>query len=293
MPSWEGKSKTTPLGYRIFVGILKIFGLRPAYWLLYFVAAYYVIFSRKTTTVLYQFYHNRLGYGRWKTYRYIYRNYYRFGQTLIDKVAVQSGILNPFTYDFEGEHYLRGMVAEGKGGLLISAHIGNWEIAGHLLKRLNTTINVVMYDGEHEQIKAYLEQVTGGRNMNIILIREDLSHIYAISEALQNNQLVCMHADRFMEGNKTLQAVMLGESAALPAGPFILASRFQVPVSFVFAFKETARHYHLYATEPLPLQQMDKKEKMDRLLKDFVKEMENRVLQYPEQWFNYFDFWKQ
>jgi len=152
---------------------------------------------------------------------------------------------------------------------------------------------VVMYDGEHEQIKAYLEQVTGGRNMNIILIREDLSHIYAISEALQNNQLVCMHADRFMEGNKTLQAVLLGEPAALPAGPFILASRFQVPVSFVFAFKETARHYHLYATEPLPLQQMDKKEKMDRLLKDFVKEMENRVLQYPEQWFNYFDFWKQ
>lgn len=293
MASWEGRSKASPLGYRIFVVILKVFGLLPAYVLLRVVAGWYFLFSMDSTSVLYQYFHHRLGYPKWKAFRRIYSNYYIFGQTLIDKVAVMAGLHVPFTYDFEGENYLRKMVAEGKGGMLLSAHIGNWEIAGHLLKRLETTINLVMYDGEHEQIKSYLEKVTGGRNMKLILIRDDLSHIYAINEALAKNEFVCMHADRFLEGNKTLSANLLGSGARFPAGPFLLASVMQVPVSFVYAFKETSRHYHLFASEPELYNQGTKQERQEKALADFVRETEKRIHQYPEQWFNYYDFWKQ
>lgn len=292
MPSWEGKSKATPLGYRIFVGILKTFGLFPAYGLLYVVATWYLLFSPGSTKHLYYYFHKRSGYGRWRSYAAIYRNYFRFGQTLIDKVAVQGGISVPFTYNFEGEEYLREMVAAGKGGLLLSAHIGNWEIAGHLLQRLNTTVHVVMYDGEEQKIKAYLETVTGSRNMQLIIIKEDLSHIFAISAALDKNELVCIHADRFMPGNKTIACSFLGEMANFPVGPFILASHFQVPVSFVFAFKETSRHYHLYASRPADNAGMGKSVKMQALLNGFVAEMAAKTRQYPEQWFNYYDFWK-
>lgn len=293
MATWEGRSRATPLGYRIFVGILKVFGLRPAYLLLRVVALYYFLFSMKSTSVLYDYFHRRLAYPKWKAFGKIYRNYYVFGQTLIDKVAVMAGLKVPFTFDFDGEGHLRKMVADGKGGMLLSAHLGNWEIAGHLLKRLNTTINVVMFDGEDEQIKAYLEKVTGGRNMNLILIREDLSHIYAINEALAKNELVCMHADRYLAGNKTLQANFLGAGAHFPAGPFLLASVLNVPVSFVYAFKETDTHYHFFASEPGMYNQGGKQEKMEKALRDFVAETEKRLLQYPVQWFNYYDFWKQ
>ena len=293
MASWEGRSKATPLGYRIFVGILKVFGLQPAYALLRVVALYYFLFSMESTSHLYQYFHRRLGYPKWKAFGSIYRNYFVFGQTLIDKVAVMAGLRVPFTYDFVGEHYLRQMVAEGKGGMLLSAHIGNWEIAGHLLKRLDTTINVVMYDGEQEQIKAYLESVTGSRNFNLILIGENLSHIYAINEALAKNELVCMHADRFLEGNKTLSATLLGAPARFPAGPFLLASVLNVPVSYVYAFKETSRHYHLYASEPAWYNQGTKQERKEKALTDFVAATEKSIHQYPVQWFNYYDFWKQ
>ena len=37
MSQWEGKSKGTPTGYRIFVFLIKMFGLRAAYFVLYFV----------------------------------------------------------------------------------------------------------------------------------------------------------------------------------------------------------------------------------------------------------------
>jgi predicted LPLAT superfamily acyltransferase len=215
-----------------------------------------------------------------------------FGQTLLDKVVVMAGIENRLTYEFDGEQHLRDMVREGRGGMLISAHVGNWEAAGHLLKRLNTRINVVMYDGENQQIKDFLQQVTGGRNLHVILIKQDMSHVFAIGEALQNNELVCLHADRFLEGNKTTTQTFLGEPAHFPTGPFVLAAGFRVPVSFVFAFKESLRHYHFYGSEPLErIPDERKDEYMDRLVSTFVTNLEQKVKLYPEQWFNYFNFW--
>ena len=75
-------------------------------------------------------------------------------------------------------------------------------------------------------------------------------HIYQISEALQKNEFVCIHADRFIEGNRTVKMDFLGKAADFPVGPFVLAARLQVPVSFVFALKESKLHYHFYASQP-------------------------------------------
>jgi predicted LPLAT superfamily acyltransferase len=293
MPAWQGKSRGTTFGYRVFVGVLKNFGVAPAYWLLTFVALYFWLFSYKSSKPLFHYFHDKIGYGRMKSLAMLYKNYYCFGQTLIDKVVVMAGIKNKFTYHFDGEENLHKMAALKKGGLLLSAHLGNWEIAGHLLKRLQTRINIVMFDGEHRQIKNYLEQVTGKRNMNIIVIKDDISHIYAINEAFKNNELVCMHADRFVEGNKSISGNFLGEKARFPVGPFVLAATFKVPVSFVFAFKETNKHYHLYASEIKEYTNGRKDVIMQEIFSDFVDQMETKVKQYPEQWFNYYNFWQQ
>ena len=293
MPSWQGRSKGTPLGYRIFVWVLRNFGVLPGYFLLRFVAFYYFLFSYTASKNIYHFFHRKIGFSSLSSLGKLYRNYYLFGQTIIDKVVLMSGIPNCFTFNFDGEENLRKMVALGKGGLLLSAHIGNWEIAGHLLKRLNTKINIVMYDGEVQQIKAYLDSVTGERNVKVIVIRNDLSHIYEISDAFKNNELVCIHSDRFIEGNKTMKAEFLGETALFPAGPFILAATFKVPISFVFALKETALHYHFFASDIKDYSQLGKVNGPQQMLHEFATQMEIKVKQYPEQWYNYYNFWQQ
>jgi len=292
MSLWQGKSKGTPLGYRIFVWVLKKFGVLPAYFLLRPVVLYYFFFSFKASRQIYFLYHRKLGYGRLTSIGKLYQNYYLLGQSIIDKVVVMSGIKNNFSFDFDGEENLRKITGLQKGGILLSAHIGNWDVAGHLFKRLETRINIVLYDGEHEQIKEYLESVTGKRNVNIIVIKNDLSHIYAISDAFSKNELVCMHADRFIEGNKTMTTDFLGEKARFPMGPFLLASKFKVPVSFVFAVKESNLHYHFFASEIKDYTILPKEACMQEMLKDFAGEMEKKVKQYPEQWFNYYNFWK-
>lgn len=291
MPQWEGKSKGSSAGYKIFVFLIKSFGLSGAYLLLRFVTLYYFFFSPSTSKPILSFYRNKLHYSKLKALSTLYRNYYKLGQTLIDKVALMSGTVTNFTFDFDGEENLRKMISLQKGGLLLSGHLGNWEAAGHLLKRLNTKINIVMYDGEEANIKQYMDQVTGEKTFNIIYVKNDLSHIYKISQALASNEIVCMHADRYLPGNKTISTQFFGQAAKFPEGPFLLASKLRVPVVYVYAFKETASHYHFYSTE---IKNFDsqKGDTIQSILDDYAGSLEKMASKYPEQWFNYYNFWQ-
>jgi predicted LPLAT superfamily acyltransferase len=290
MSQWQGKSKGTPAGYRVFVFLIRTFGIHPSYLLLRFVSLYYVFFSPASTRAILSFYRNILKFTTLNSWVWLYRNYFRFGQVLIDRVALLSGREDTFTFTFDGEERLRKMAADKKGGLLISGHAGNWESAGHLLTRMETKIHIVMYDGEDTQLRRYLDSVTGPKNFNIILVKEDLTHIYKITEAIAAGELVCMHADRFRPGNKTLVANFFGKPARFPEGPFLLALRLQVPLAFVYGFKETATHYHLYTTQA---RQFSRKngDTMHGILDAFSSDLEKMVRKYPEQWFNYYNFW--
>jgi predicted LPLAT superfamily acyltransferase len=292
MPRWQGKSKGTPLGYRIFVFVCKSFGLGAAYLLLRFVAFYYFIFSIDSSKAIYSYFKYRLGYGSLKSIGNIYKNYYLLGQTLIDKRVVFAGIKNQFTYHFDGIENLHKMVSKGKGGILLSAHVGNWEMAGHHLNHLNTAINVVMFDGEHEKVKKYLEGL-GKKSFKVIVIKQDMSHVYEMGAALANNEMVCMHADRFLEGNKTVSMKLLDEEALFPAGPFQMAAGFNVPVSMVYAFKETTHHYHYFGSQLMERHEGESKADFALRLAEFYKQdLETKIKSYPQQWFNYYDFWK-
>ena len=90
-----------------------------------------------------------------------------------------------------------------------------------------------------------------------------------------------------------MEADFLGEKALFPAGPFILANAFKVPVSFVFALKETPLHYHFFASAIKDYSKLGKENGPEQMLKDFTVQMETKVKQYPEQWYNYYNFWKQ
>jgi predicted LPLAT superfamily acyltransferase len=293
MSSWKGKTRGGVLGYKIFVLTLKYLGIPFAYFLLYFVVFYYMLASGRAFRFIYRYFHHILGYGKAKSFLSVYRNYYIFGQILLDKIAMLAGFQQKFTFDFEGEEYLRQM---DKGGLLISAHVGNWEIAGNLLNRLEKNINIILYDAEHQQIKRYLSDVFEKRKVNFIIIREDYSHLAEIREAFERGEIIAMHGDRFIEGNKTAVYDFLGKPAAFPVGPVNLASRFGVPASYVFAVKESRRHYHFFATPLQHIKSSNNLVKRNEILKEavgnYVNALERIVKRYPLQWFNYYDFWK-
>lgn len=291
MSKWDGQSKGNRLGYSIFILLLRWGGVTPAYLLLRFVVLYYIWFVPKATRPLRDLYRNHLHFAPGKTRKLIRRNILTFGQTIIDRIVVMSGIKHHFTVERTGGGYLNELAEGGQGGIIVSAHIGNYELAGHLLQRLDSVINIVMYDGEAEQIRQYLDKVTGPKTFNIIFIKEDLSHIYEMSAALRRNELICIHADRYVQGNRTIEHPFLGENTHFPLGPFVLASKLRAPVCFVFAVKKSKYQYHFYGFKP-KIYEGRGTTGAETMLADYVMLLEEKVRQYPEQWFNYFDFWE-
>ncbi|MCK5029724.1 MAG: acyltransferase [Bacteroidales bacterium] len=296
MPSWKGQSRGNVLGYKIFVLTLKHLGLSFAYFILVFVAFYFFLFSRKNSKISYFYFRNILKYSKLKAVWSIYLNYFSFGKIILDKFAILGGLKGKFTYNFDGEHYLREMAENKTGGIIINAHIGNFEVAGQLLERLNTKINILMLDAEHQKIKNYLTDVLSNKDVNIIPIQTDFTHIVPISKALINKELIAIAGDRFVEGNKVFEIDFMGQKALFPSGPFYLAARFGVPVTFAFAMKESKTHYHFYASPPETVKRFKNPEEQDKELKRFVekfaKEFERILRMYPLQWFNYYPFWK-
>nr|WP_315140760.1 lipid A biosynthesis acyltransferase [uncultured Flavobacterium sp.] len=290
MSKWDGKSKGTVLGYKIFVFFIKKVGIKSAYFILYFVASYYFIFLKKSNASIFYYFKKRLGYSYFKSKRMVFNSYYTFGQTIIDKIAIGTGLKNKFTYEFDGREILIKLLEEKKGGVLISAHIGNFEIAENFFSEIdvNFQINLVTTDLEHSAIKKYLESITQKPTVKFILISDDLSHIFQINAALAKNELVCFTGDRYFEGVKSLSAQLLGQEALFPAGPFVIASRLKVPVVFVYVMKEANLHYHLYTREA----KVRHRDEIG-LLSEYVESVEKMILKYPLQWFNYFDFWNQ
>lgn len=287
MSAW-GKTRGNKLGYKIFILLIKTAGVFPAYALLRVVSLYYFFFPGISGKTLLYYFNTRLGYSFLKSKWAIYENFNYLGRSIIDKMVLMSGMPSPFTINHDGVENLYKMREAGKGGLLLSAHVGNWELAGHLLKRLNTKINVVMYEVEQEKIKEYLDKVRD-RSFHVIFIKNDLSHIYEISSALQNNEFVCIHADRFLQGNKTIKGSLLGAEADFPMGPFILATTFQVPVSYVYSVKEGLKHFHFFASPPYYYEKG--KANVPQVLADYIHSMEKMIKKYPLQWHNYFPFW--
>ena len=218
----------------------------------------------------------------------VFKSYFTFGQTIIDKISIAAGMRHQFTYEFDGVAILKNLLVQKQGGVLISAHVGNFEIAEFFFGEidLDFQINLVTTDLEHSAIKAYLEKITKKSSIKFIIIKDDLSHIFDINAALAGNELVCFTGDRYFEGIKSLTAEFLGAPAIFPAGPFLIASRLNVPVVFVYVMKEPNLHYHLYTRESHSKQRDEK-----ALLSAYIDSVESILTKYPLQWFNYYDFW--
>ena len=295
MASWKGKTRGGLAGHRFFIFLLKYPGLRFSYFFLRFVVLYFVLFVPKARKPIFFYFRNILGYNYLKSIKYIFKNFYKLGQVLLDKVALLAGFSSKFTFDFEGEEYLHEMAAN-EGGFLIGAHVGNWEIAGQLLERIDTKVHIVMVEAEHKKIKSLLDNVMTEKSMNIISIKDDFSHLFKIKDALQNNEIVAIHGDRFVEGSKTIKGKLLGKEAKFPYGPFFLPMKYNKPVSFVSAIKETNAHYHFYATKPVIYKgSKNKKEneiQLNNMLNNYITEIEHILHIAPEQWFNYYYFWE-
>ncbi|MFW6028270.1 MAG: hypothetical protein ACOC9Q_01955 [bacterium] len=293
---WSGQTRGGVVGNGIFVWLLRTLGLRAAYLLLYPVALYYLVVVGQARRASAD-YRRRIGMSRdgWVGSMVEgYRHFLTFGKLLLDRIAMIAGPADKFHVRFEGEQYLRESLEQGRGLVLVSAHVGNWQGAANLLRRLGRRVHVVTYEKEAERVRRFFDSVCKDRRFSVISSDGTSDCSLAILSALRRGEVVAMHADRCLETEG--QCVeFLGGLARFPAGPFIAAAVAQAPLIPVFAFREGTYRYRFVADPPQQLhlpRGRRRDEELRKVVEQFARRVEEMLRQYPLQWLNFYDFWR-
>ena len=296
---WSGRTRGGVFGNWVFVTLIRTFGLAPAYALLIFVATYFVGFA-PTARRASERYLSRAGLisgSLFSRIRGTWLHFFSFGVTLLDRVAVLSGFTDKFEFEFEGEAEIRGALAKGQGVMLLGAHIGNWELAAQLLGGLDVPVNVLMYDGEHERVRAMMGDVLRERKWSLIVADQHGGEMFEALGALRRGEIVAVLADRaLVDRDKGTQRVrFFGEDTPFPVGPHLLAGVAGAGIIHAFAMRTRLFHYRFYvypAFYPELKTRGDRAKDLTPHVELFVTRVEALLREYPYQWNNFYDFWR-
>ena len=253
-----------------------------------FIVPFCVIFNRSGKTS-YSFYRERLHNSVLRSCWLAYRNHCLFSQVVIDKFAMYAG--KSFDVAIEGTDRFKELEQQDAGFVQLSSHIGNYEIAGYTLRSTRKEIHAIVYSFEKESVMNNRNSMFSKTNVSMIALKEDMSHLFEIDEALCRGDIISFPSDRHMEGTRCLEAEFLGKEAQFPQGPFSVATMRGVDVLAVNVMKEGLRKYRIYLTPLAYDKTASRKEQIRQLCQAYVAELEDKVRRYPTQWFNFFDFW--
>jgi len=240
-------------------------------------------------TTAYRYFRQRLGYGCLRASWYTYVNHCLFAQVVVDRFAVFAG--KRFKLDIDGYEYFQQLELETKGFVILSSHIGCYEVAGYSLISKSKRFNALVFGGEKATVMKGRQEALSEHNIRMIPVREDMSHLFIVNEALSNNEIMSMPADRIVGSAKVVKVNFFGETASLPAGPFSVTTMNGFDALAVNVMKISAKRYKVYVTRLSYDTQVPRKQQMQQLANCYVEELERRVCQYPSQWFNFYDFW--
>ena len=126
---WSGKTDGLPWMQRSLIALFRVSPLWLPYGIMAMVVPFYMLFSRKGYKAMYQFFRKRFGLGPWKAFWYVYANHFRFGQIILDRFGVYAG--KKYHFLKEGQELMDELENHPEGFMLLSSHIGNYEIAGY------------------------------------------------------------------------------------------------------------------------------------------------------------------
>jgi predicted LPLAT superfamily acyltransferase len=291
-PAWDGKSKGSTTGTRIFIQLISRFGLFPPYVLLVFVSFYYALFDKKSASAIRSL---RAHLHLTTSTFHLFRHFFSFGMSLVDRYAFLIGKTSLFSFDSINEEVMAQSVEKGHGIILLISHIGNWEMAGQILtERLDVPVHYVMVDAERADLRGVLGKAFDARRVKIIPFSENgFEMMFSIREALKKNSVVCMMGDRSV-GTKDEQHNFLGEDAVFPKGPFAVAAATGAPVIPIIITKSGLKKYVFRAFAPILFEGITR-ENRDKFIftamERYVGILEQVVKKNPYDWFNFFDFW--
>ena len=282
-------------GYFIFRWVIKLFGVRPAYFALRFVIAYYVLCRPRARRAAGPYLARRFPEtGRLKRLGLTYKYYYHFGMGLIDQAAMGILGLERTRIDFPEADELRALAAEGRGLVFITSHIGVWQQAISTLGFMGRSVYLNIRREMHSQTMGLADFEGSGVEVHVVSPDGFLGGIPELGQALTHGHIVAVMGDRGYGAAACQSVDFLGKPADFPLLPYHLALTTGSDLLVFLTSRLGPQHFLLRAVirKMSPdIQALDKAAARSLLLKWYVDALENHLKKYPLMWYNFVDFW--
>jgi predicted LPLAT superfamily acyltransferase len=288
------KKRGNKLGFWFFRASLKWSGLPGAYGLLYFVCLYYLVFDRAAVSSSMAYVKRRFkSYNSLRKLFAVYRLFISQGKSLIDRYYVVSG-LGRFDIELQGYDRIKRLLSgSNKGMILLTAHVGNWQVTMTALEKLGKTVYLLMSPEENAAVRNSLNIDSDNEKVRIISPDNFLGGVIEIMKAVDEGSLVSIMGDRSY-GHSTVEVELLGEKAYFPHSAFSIAASAQCPVVILLSAKVSTRKYVVdvsHVMEPRFSSRAKKKEETEGFVQEYAGALENYSAEYPYQWFMFYDLW--
>jgi lauroyl/myristoyl acyltransferase len=177
-------------------------------------------------------------------------------------------------------------IAGAQHGLIsLTAHVGNWELAGRLLAgRTARPTRVVVAPDDAPGVERWVRRNGDGVRFES---RSRPTVSVQLVAALRRGEVVAMQGDRALGSRGDVAVDFFGHPAPFPIGPFLLARAAHVPIVPAFCVLDADHRYTVTLCEPLVVRPGRETEG----LRAWVTLLEGVVRRHPTQWFNFYDVW--
>lgn len=289
---WKGTTGGMPWMQRTLIKWLAVTDQRVIYGVMAVVILFYMLFNHKAYCAMYHFYRRDNGHSWYRAFGLTYMNHFRFGQVIIDRFAAFGGKTFKFLFDDAANEAYKALGRKEEGFVQLSCHMGNYELAGYSMHQEIKKMYPLVFMGETETMMMNRQKMFQENGIIMVPVSEDMSHIFALNNALRDGDVVSMPGDRVFGSTKALTVNFLKGTADLPMGPFQMAVSRELPIVPVFIMKENWNTYRVFSNIIFPDATLGKKVQMQQLAQQYADQIVEMVKRYPTQWFNYFDFVK-
>lgn len=227
-----------------------------------------------------------------------YRHFYSFSRAVMMKLAAWQSPAGLPEARVHGMELLEKNLQAGRGMLFFSAHLGNLEMC-RALACMNPAlkINALVYTRNARKFSALMESINPEFRERLILVEEmGADTAIRLRTLLDAGEIVVMVADRTpaSENGRVITTRFLDSPAPFATGPYVLAHLLECPVGLLFCLPDANGEYQVFIepfADRIVLPRGERDLHLRKWAGRFAMRLEHYVLQYPLQWFNFYDFW--
>jgi len=189
----------------------------------------------------------------------------------------------------EGLHHYREALNRGRGVLVMTAHMGNWELMPMLAAMTPVRVHIVYRPLSYPPLNRYFEASRSRFGAGLIPTARSMRRILQV---LGRGEAVAMLMDQNFDCHEGVFVDFFGHRACTNKGLALLARHTGAPVVPVFLIRHHGRFVAEIGPELPLIRTGDKTKDLEANTQRYNQIIENVVRRHPEQWFWVHQRWK-